>query len=140
MERDWPGNVRELRNAVEGACVLAAGETVTLEDFDLPGSAPLAPRALRAASGRPRSVPRPGTPGSIPGAAAQGQGAGSAEAAVAIPLSCTLADAERRIILAYLRHHRTRARTARALGIGLRTLYSKLAAWGRDREDPAETA
>ncbi len=33
-------------------------------------------------------------------------------------------------MLAALRHHGTRARTARALGIGLRTLYTKLAAWG----------
>jgi DNA-binding NtrC family response regulator len=157
LERDWPGNVRELRNAVEGACVLAAGETVTVEDFDHP-IAPRVPRALRAAPGQPRSLPRPGT---IPGAAlsspppprgsvgegvgggagvAPGQAAGSADAAVAIPLSCTLADAERRIILAHLRHHRTRARAARALGIGLRTLYSKLAAWGHEGEDPAETA
>jgi DNA-binding NtrC family response regulator len=54
---------------------------------------------------------------------------------VSIQLGCTLAEAERRIVLASLRHHRTRARTARALGIGLRTLYTKLAAWGADPED-----
>jgi DNA-binding NtrC family response regulator len=58
---------------------------------------------------------------------------------VAIPIGCTLEEAERRVVLATLRHHRTRARTARALGIGLRTLYTKLAAWGHDAED-AETA
>ena len=35
-------------------------------------------------------------------------------------------------MLAHLRHDSTRARTARALGIGLRTLYTKLAAWNRE--------
>jgi DNA-binding NtrC family response regulator len=58
---------------------------------------------------------------------------------VQIPLGWTLAQAEREIVLASLRHHRTRTRTARALGIGLRTLYSKLAAWGGGGED-AESA
>jgi DNA-binding NtrC family response regulator len=57
---------------------------------------------------------------------------------VTIPEGCTLAEAERRIVLAALRRHGTRARAARALGIGLRTLYTKLAAW--DREDGAESA
>ncbi len=56
-------------------------------------------------------------------------------AAVTIPIDCTLEEAERRIVLAALRHHGTRARTARALGIGLRTLYTKLAAWGAAPED-----
>jgi DNA-binding NtrC family response regulator len=58
---------------------------------------------------------------------------GPAEGAVTIPIGIPLAEAERRIVLAHLAHHRTRARAARALGIGLRTLYTKLAAWGRDR-------
>jgi DNA-binding NtrC family response regulator len=125
VERDWPGNVRELRNAVEGACVLAAGEVVTLEDLS-PAAAGRAPSARGAAPapsrGRGRGRTQPPPPGP----------------AVSIPVSCTLAEAERRFVLANLRHHRTRARTARALGIGLRTLYTKLAAWGRDEDaDPA---
>jgi DNA-binding NtrC family response regulator len=136
LERDWPGNVRELRNAVEGACVLASGEIVTLEDFEDPGNAPRAPRRPPAAPGRPRPAPFLGAGRA---AAAPERTGGGAGPAIAIPLGCTLAEAERRIILAHLRHHRTRARTARALGIGLRTLYSKLAAWGGDAED-AETA
>ena len=56
-----------------------------------------------------------------------------------IPLDCTLAEAERQVILAALRHHGTRARAARALGIGLRTLYTRLASWGAVAED-AESA
>jgi DNA-binding NtrC family response regulator len=125
VRREWPGNVRELRNAVEGACVLASGDVVALEDFE----------QLRPASAPPRRARQRGA--STPQAPAAAKAAGAP--AVAIPIGCTLEEAERRVVLATLRHHRTRARTARALGIGLRTLYSKLAAWGRDAED-AETA
>jgi DNA-binding NtrC family response regulator len=123
VERDWPGNVRELRNAVEGACVLATGDVVTVEDLGEHG-APQRSRATAPAPSR-RAVPEAGAPPSAAGT-------------VAIPIDCTLDEAERRIVLAALRHHRTRARTARALGIGLRTLYTKLAAWGA--EEDAETA
>jgi DNA-binding NtrC family response regulator len=62
-----------------------------------------------------------------------------AAAAISVPIGCTLEEAERRFVLANLRHHGTRARTARALGIGLRTLYTKLAAWG-GAGDGAESA
>lgn len=30
---DWPGNIRELRNCIEGAVVIAEGNTLRLEDF-----------------------------------------------------------------------------------------------------------
>jgi DNA-binding NtrC family response regulator len=129
-ELDWPGNVRELRNAVEGACVLAAAEIVTLADFEraalspsrATGPEPRPPLAAAPDADRPRTAPPPRT----------------AAADVEIPADCTLAEAERRVIRAALRRHGTRARAARALGIGLRTLYSKLAAWGPD--DDAESA
>jgi DNA-binding NtrC family response regulator len=32
---DWPGNVRELRNVLERALILAGGEELSLEDFNL---------------------------------------------------------------------------------------------------------
>ena len=123
VERVWPGNVRELRNAVEGACVLAAGDVVFEADLEVlpaPGD--------RAAARFPRS----------PRGELDAPPVGSA-ATIAIPLGCSLAEAERRIILASLAHHGTRARTAKALGIGLRTLYTKLAAWS-DAPKDAETA
>ena len=31
-EYQWPGNVRQLRNAIEKMCVLASGETLTVDD------------------------------------------------------------------------------------------------------------
>jgi DNA-binding NtrC family response regulator len=109
--RDWPGNVRELRNAVEGACVFATGEVVRAEDFEEAPAVVASPRAAaRAAASE-----------------------AAAEGGVFIPLGCTLAEAERRIVLANLRHYGTRARAARALGLGLRTLYTKLASWSAAR-------
>jgi DNA-binding NtrC family response regulator len=123
VEADWPGNIRELRNAVEGACVLAAGDVVTLADLD--HLSPASPSRLAPAAPRRRASAAP----------SPDPAAGAGEPSVSIPLGCTLAEAERRIVLASLRHHGTRARTARALGIGLRTLYTKLAAWGPAPED-----
>jgi DNA-binding NtrC family response regulator len=122
-ERDWPGNVRELRNAVEGACVLATGDVVRLEDLEEP-PARAAPRA---------APPVPAAP--APRGARLAQEPGSAPGGIVIPIGCTLDEAERRIVLANLRHYGTRARAARALGLGLRTLYTKLAGWSRDGED-----
>jgi DNA-binding NtrC family response regulator len=136
VEAEWPGNVRELRNAVEGACVLATGDVVTLADFDhLPAPASRGPRAAARGPGAPRRERPDAADGRTRGDAA----ARVAEPSIAIPLGCTLAEAERRIVLASLHHHRTRARAAHALGIGLRTLYTKLAGWGAKAED-AETA
>ncbi len=129
VEHDWPGNVRELRNAVEGACVLASGDTVKLED--LGEREPRRTRGLPDIA-RPAVAPPP-APDAAPPAASSSAGS------VAIPIGCSLAEAERRIILANLHHFGTRARAAEALGVGLRTLYTKLAAWSRDAGD-AETA
>lgn len=33
LAHDWPGNVRELENAVEGACVLAEGSLIEIQDL-----------------------------------------------------------------------------------------------------------
>ena len=142
MAQDWPGNVRELRNAVEGACVLASGDVVAPGDFEQL-RASRRPRPAAASAARSGERPRSGGPER---ARSRGRGGPHLEAApgpgaVSIPIGCTLEEAERRFVLANLRHHPTRARTARALGIGLRTLYTKLAAWGGEEgAEDAETA
>jgi DNA-binding NtrC family response regulator len=105
--------------------VLAPGDTVRLED--------LGEHAARSARGLPPALPAPRPAADVRAAPAS---AGS----VTIPIGCSLAEAERRIVLANLRHFGTRARAAEALGVGLRTLYTKLAAWSRDGKDGAETA
>ena len=44
---DFPGNIRELENLLERACIFAGGKELTLEDFDLNGSARNRPRAIQ---------------------------------------------------------------------------------------------
>ncbi len=98
-DQPWPGNVRELRNAVHRAFILA--------DQDIePAHFPLsrgqgtngAPVELSAASGM-----------------------------LQLRVGCPLAEAERRIILATLHEQGgNKERTAKALGISLKTLYNKL--------------
>jgi two-component system NtrC family response regulator len=49
----WPGNVRELENKIKAAVLLAEGQSVSLADLGLPGSAePAAPSTLRDARNR----------------------------------------------------------------------------------------
>jgi DNA-binding NtrC family response regulator len=104
MTHDWPGNVRELKNAVESAAILASGETIGADDFgDL------------------------GRRGDHPAGSAFGEGGRTAGgAAITVPVGATIAQAERQLIAATIRRHRSRRDAARVLGIGLRTLYTKL--------------
>ncbi|MBU0639936.1 MAG: hypothetical protein KKB50_13790, partial [Planctomycetes bacterium] len=101
-EYSWPGNVRELQNLCERICVLEAGGMVT-------------PATLRPLlSGPIRSATIPSETVSY----RDGQ---------------ILADAERDLIFRTLeRFSGHRERTARALGIGLRTLGLKLKKWRED--------
>src|SRR6266849_2501232 len=107
MEYDWPGNVREIKNAIESAAVLATGDTIGPDGF--------AELAARSARRGPDPVHASAT---------------VANSCVTIPLGLPLADAERQIILGNLRRYQSRAATAQALGMGLRTLYSKLREYG----------
>ena len=101
MEYDWPGNVRELKNALESAAILATGETIGPEAFG----------ELLASRARPAArVERPAAPAG----------------AVVLPPGTTLAQAERELIAAALQRCKTRREAARSLGLGLRTLYTKL--------------
>ncbi len=98
----WPGNVRQLRNAVEKMVVLAAGETLTLDDVPAEILAPTAPAATAEA----------------------------APAAATAP-TASLADVEKAQILAALKAaggNKTAA--ADALRISRRTLHRKLREWG----------
>jgi DNA-binding NtrC family response regulator len=113
MDYDWPGNVRELKNAVESAAILATDQTIDAEGFK--GSASTSPeRAKPPAAGE--------------GAASRGEPAEANE--LRIPFSSSLAEVERQTILAHVRRSATKREAAKALGIGLRTLYTKLKEFG----------
>ena len=100
---DWPGNVRELENIVTRASVLFAGATVTADELG---------RWLLA------------------GPQAEG-GDASGDAGGEMPIGLSLEEMERRLIEATLeRFGGHRERTAKALGIGVRTLCGKLRQYG----------
>jgi DNA-binding NtrC family response regulator len=118
MEYEWPGNVRELKNAVESAAILATGETIGAEGF-----------ADLASTTRTRPASRPERPAARPERPA-------AAGAITLAVGTTLAQAERELIVATLARCRTRREAARVLGLGLRTLYTKL----REHQLPAPPA
>jgi DNA-binding NtrC family response regulator len=99
QEYTWPGNVRELENLCERVCVLEGGKDV--------GAAAIAPFLN----------------GPLKVATAAAQGLQYRDGNI-------LGDAERDLILRTLeRFNGHREKTARALGIGLRTLGLKLKKW-----------
>ena len=100
---NWPGNVRELQNIITRACVLNQGEPITATSIR---------PWLRMDSSNDLQVANTGTQEFWPG-------------------DMTLDEMERRLIVATLqRCEGHRAKTAEALGIGLRTLSGKLRDYG----------
>ena len=95
----WPGNVRELKNAVHRAFILADEE--------------IAPEHIPLLRAHAQNGPEAGAP--------------AAGGMVQLKVGCPLAEAERRLILATLDEHGgNKEKTAKALGISLKTLYNKL--------------
>ena len=119
MEYNWPGNVRELRNAVESAAVLTSGETI---DFGAFADA-LPPRRRTGPPHARWCAPIAADPDGV-----------------RVQLGASLEAVEEQLILAYLDRYGTKARAAKALGIGLRTLYTKLREYSRSGRARAETA
>ncbi len=124
----WPGNVRELRNAVQRAYVMAPGDSI--DEQWLPRGSPVAGAA----------APLPQAPPSTAASAAAAPLSLAASAAapapvrsvtgvecVSVPIGTSVADAERLLMLATLRHfNHHKERTAAALGISSKTLYNRL--------------
>ncbi|WP_374673182.1 sigma-54-dependent transcriptional regulator [Ideonella sp.] len=135
-QHHWPGNVRELRNVVQRAYVMAAGETIDDEWLPRPTGAALAALAARAAENAPAgAVPAsPGSPTpSAPAAPAVPQAHGDV---VTIPIGTSMAQAERALIEATLRHHKyQKERTAAVLGISLKTLYNRLKEYAAEQDE-----
>jgi DNA-binding NtrC family response regulator len=104
-EYDWPGNVRELQNIVTRACVLNQGRTITADELR-----PWLRNGEKCHTDREEHL----------------QGA-----VEVVSSSDKLDDIERRMIEATLeKFSGHRAKTAAALGIGVRTLSGKLRAYG----------
>jgi two-component system response regulator AtoC len=107
----WPGNVRDLRNVIQSAYILAD----EIIDVD---SLPEAVTLTRATT-PPADEPAAGM--------------------LRIEMGTSLADIERRAILATLRHcHGNKNRAAEVLGISLKTLYNRLSEYRTAGHVPAE--
>jgi len=101
---DWPGNVRELQNIITRACVLNQGTPICADEL------------------------RPWLRGADPHTPDEEQ---DTYDSAALPAGMTLEEVERRMIETTLaRFDGHRAKTAEALGIGVRTLSGKLRAYG----------
>jgi len=98
----WPGNVRELRNAVERAFILS-GDEIGVDRL---------PLARENGSGEPTVAPS---------SAAEG---GSSR--IPCDVGMTIAEVERRLILATLADVGERKTAAELLGISVKTLYNRL--------------
>jgi len=120
MDYDWPGNVRELKNAVESAAILASGDNLGPEGFT----------ELATKRGPPMQTSASGS-----------MRLGSSNGLVAIPVGTTVSQAEKELIIATLNRYKTKREAARVLGVGLRTLYTKLGEYGiaqsQAKEEPA---
>ncbi len=119
----WPGNVRELRNAVQRAYVMAQGDVIDeqwLPRADGTAAGASAPLAVPAAVPEAAPPPAPTVPVVAPAAA-------SSADSVTLPIGTSMAQAERALMLATLRHYNHhKERTAAVLGISLKTLYNRL--------------
>jgi DNA-binding NtrC family response regulator len=103
QEYHWPGNVRELENIITRACVLSGGNRVGADDLR-PWLLDCDGFTVKDEEDRDR---------------------------IDLPVGMNLQDMERQLIEATLeRFDGHRAQTARALGIGVRTLTNKLRAYG----------
>ncbi len=112
VEYHWPGNVRELENIVTRASVLTTTGRVAADEL----------RRWLVATGTesPRSLP---------------------PVSCSPPVGVSLEEMERRLIEATLdRYGGHRARTAKALGIGIRTLSGKLRQYGYAPREKSFTA
>ncbi|MEO8038575.1 MAG: sigma-54 dependent transcriptional regulator [Betaproteobacteria bacterium] len=105
----WPGNVRELRNVVQRAYVMTEGPLVD-DEWLLTENEPRDAVAAESANG----------------------------ASISIEIGTSMADVERELILATLKHFNNhKERTAAVLQVSLKTLYNRLKEYAA--EPPAAT-
>jgi transcriptional regulator with GAF, ATPase, and Fis domain len=113
----WPGNIRELQNSIEQLKILAEGPEIRLED--LPFNIRMARSNNNSSSG-----------------SSLHQGASSGAT-----IAMTLDDLEKNHILQMLSYqHGNKTKTAKVLGITIKTLYNKLHRYGLLESDATAAA
>ncbi|HJV70759.1 sigma-54 dependent transcriptional regulator [Ideonella sp.] len=140
----WPGNVRELRNAVQRAYVMATGDVI--DDEWMPRAQQALQPSAAAASAPAEATSEPAVAAEPPASFAPEPVAAPAAApaampgadSVTLPIGITMAQAERLLIEATLRHHKyQKERTAAVLGISLKTLYNRLKEYAAESSESA---
>jgi DNA-binding NtrC family response regulator len=112
--RRWPGNVRELRNALQRAWILADG-LIRREHMDAIAPSQDAPGPSDDARAAPTS-----------------DGTVDTSSVLRIAVGTPLAEVERRLVLATLAAcEGNKRKTARVLGVSVKTLYNRLAEYER---------
>jgi len=127
----WPGNVRELQNICERAAVLTNGETI-MASLIAPWLGSMS-RVMPAAAVTPVAN---GTSngGTLPASMVEAKPISEQAANIVCDGDVTLDDIEREVIVATLQHNGGhRQKSAKALGIGVRTLGLKLKKWKEQR-------
>jgi two-component system response regulator HydG len=108
----WPGNIRELQNTIEQLKILTDGPEIRLEDL---------PFNIRMAQGNSQNTQSPQSGG--------------------VAIAMTLEDLEKNHILQMLAYQQgNKTKTAKMLGITIKTLYNKLHRYGMLDSEPAEAA
>jgi DNA-binding NtrC family response regulator len=134
MSYRWPGNVRELQNICERAAVLAPDGLIRASLIHpWLGGQPAPPaRDVPVSIAGPTDgvAPNGGRPSAMIEVAPMNGGTGDVCPAIVCDGDLTLEEVERHTIVATLKHNSGhRQRSARALGIGVRTLGLKLKKW-----------
>ena len=120
--QDWPGNVRELENYIEKLYVLTPGKLI---GPDAPGAIEDRTPAAMAMSAGGSSRPVSNRLASVESAAS------SPDEAIKLLIGLPVDEVEKRLILATLAHFGgNKAKAARQLQIGVKTLYRKLIEYG----------
>ncbi|MFG6465703.1 sigma-54-dependent transcriptional regulator [Roseateles sp. BYS87W] len=133
---NWPGNVRELRNAIQRACVMATSAEVDAAWLPVAGDA-WAQGAGREATAASAGGAQATAPAGLSAATATPPAHGVPQ--VVLPVGTSLAEAERALVLATLRHHHHhKERTAAVLGISLKTLYNRLKDYAGEAASPED--
>jgi DNA-binding NtrC family response regulator len=138
LSYSWPGNVRELENVIERAWVLVDGPVLGPEAF--PGLAGDRSRPAAAAANFYGTAPAAvGSNGTMASAANPfGSGAAILPESPGKLAGLSIEEVERVMIRDALRRYRGhQRRTASELGIGVRTLRTKIKKWGLEGEGRA---
>lgn len=133
----WPGNVRELRNVVQRAFVMAQGEAI--DETWLPGGQEASASSGWGGLGGPE-LPAVLAPAPAPAPVRAAEPLTDADVPViTLPIGTSVAQAERALMLATLRHYNHhKERTAAVLGISLKTLYNRLKEYAAEGAPPVE--